>query len=122
MERDAITLVSRVSSISLPGQSTIPVYGDETHERLSGRVADSPDVENSQSREGIDQLGALLQDYLQTQGTRIAFRVDSDSGQLVTEVRDSTTGELLRQIPPEETMSAAAAVHEYLGLIVNARH
>lgn len=122
MEIEPVAIVGKVSGLPSNEQSMMPNCGDKANERPSERVDSVSDTRNGQSQEGLDHLGDLLRDYLQTQGSQIVFRVDNESGRLVTEVRDSTTGELLRQIPPEETLRAAVAVHEYLGLIINTRY
>ena len=40
-------------------------------------------------------------------GTQLRFRVESDIGRVVVQVLDSKSGEVLRQIPPDEAVRLA---------------
>ncbi len=48
-----------------------------------------------------------LNDRVQSVSRQLQFSVDNDSGRTVIRVLDADTGELIRQIPPEEFMSIA---------------
>jgi flagellar protein FlaG len=45
---------------------------------------------------------------MKSSGRSLEFRVDASSGHTVVSVRNPQTGELIRQIPSEETLRLAA--------------
>lgn len=49
------------------------------------------------------------------------YRLDEETGRIVVEVRDGLTGELVRQIPPEEWLRVMRSVQEHLGIRVDRR-
>lgn len=55
----------------------------------------------------IQRAAAQLDSYMKSMNRSLEFRVDEDSGRTVVSVRDSQTGELIRQIPSEEVLRMA---------------
>lgn len=53
---------------------------------------------------------------------RLAFKIDESSGKVLVQVLDSITGQVVRQIPPEEMLRLAQMIRQYLGLVVDSRH
>ncbi|BAS28794.1 flagellar protein FlaG [Limnochorda pilosa] len=49
------------------------------------------------------------------------YRVDESTGRIVVEIRDGLTGELVRQVPPEEILQVMRGIQEYLGIRVDRR-
>jgi flagellar protein FlaG len=49
---------------------------------------------------------------VRSSGRDLQFRVDDESGRVIVSVRDSATGELIRQIPNEETLRIAQALEQ----------
>lgn len=58
----------------------------------------------------IEQVAAQLESYLRSVGRSLQFRIDTASGRTVVSVRDSATGEVIRQIPNEEALRLAQAL------------
>jgi flagellar protein FlaG len=56
----------------------------------------------------------VLDDLIQ-----LVFEHDDNTGRMVARVKNSTTGEVLRQIPPEEMLKLARLIDKYLGLFVD---
>jgi flagellar protein FlaG len=57
-----------------------------------------------------------IQKYLQDSGRSIDFHFDDSSGLPIVTVRDATTGEVIRQLPSEETLRLAQLLKEGNGL------
>jgi uncharacterized FlaG/YvyC family protein len=55
----------------------------------------------------IERVAQDLESYMKSVGRSIEFKVDQESGRTVISVRDSHTGELIRQIPGEEVLRLA---------------
>lgn len=60
-----------------------------------------------------DQLQSAvskLQDYVQNYQRKLSFSVSEETGRTIIKVYDAETDELIRQIPPEETLRLAELI------------
>jgi len=55
----------------------------------------------------------------QVAGTKITFDVDAATGKSVIMVLNKDTGELIRQVPPEQLLALMAKMRQLSGLIFN---
>lgn len=63
-----------------------------------------------------------LNDHVQNVQRNLSFSVDKDSGQTVIRVYDAQTNEVIRQLPPDETLKMAASIeHQLANLFVKER-
>ncbi|MDA8217040.1 MAG: flagellar protein FlaG [Dehalococcoidales bacterium] len=53
--------------------------------------------------------------------TRLSFEEDEETGKTLIKVNDAKTGEVLRQVPPEELLRLAAVLQRQMGLLVDKR-
>ena len=63
----------------------------------------------------LDQVRAAaeqIERYLKSSGRALDFHVDQDSGLVVVVVRDSASGDVIRQIPTEEALHLAQTLTE----------
>lgn len=60
---------------------------------------------------------AQINDYLQSHGRNLKFKIDKDTGRTVVQVIDSATDEVLRQIPPQEILDIAKRLGDVEGLL-----
>lgn len=76
------------------------------------------------SRETIVRAAQQIQGFLQDSGRDLNVFVDDRAGYYVTTVMNPASGEVIRQIPPNETLRVARSVAELpglRGLFVNTR-
>jgi flagellar protein FlaG len=59
------------------------------------------------TKETVEAVAAHIQEYLDRNGRKLEFHLDDTTGKMVIAVRDSHTGELIRQIPNEEVLEVA---------------
>jgi flagellar protein FlaG len=64
------------------------------------------------SRKDLSELVEELSDLVQSVRRELEFSVDDESGRTVIRVIDSATGELVRQIPPEEVLTLVGRFRE----------
>ena len=64
------------------------------------------------SSASLERASAQIESYVRSSGRDLQFRVDDESGRVVVSVRDSETGELIRQIPNEEVLRIAHAIEQ----------
>jgi flagellar protein FlaG len=62
-----------------------------------------------------------INDVVQSQNLALKFRRDDDTGSLVIELIDQTSGESIRQIPSESALRLSAALGRLQGNLVNAK-
>lgn len=55
-------------------------------------------------REQLQQAVTEINDYVQNLRRTLSFSIEEETGRTVIRVYDSETDELIRQIPPEETL------------------
>ena len=72
------------------------------------------------SMEEVEKAAQQLEAYMRSIGKQLEFHVDESTGRTVTTVKDVNTGEVVRQIPNEETLRLArtlgAASHALVDL------
>jgi flagellar protein FlaG len=75
----------------------------------------------STTRAQVQIAAEKLQQFANTLGKGINFVVDSSSGKAVIRVTDPATNEVVRQIPPEESLRIAKVVDYLASLFVSQR-
>lgn len=107
----ATTLVTpaRQTSSQAPGKN-LPVV-----------VQDKPQSTKETEAQNAKQLAAQvtrLNEFAQQMKRDIEFSVDQESNRTIIRVRDTETGEVIRQLPPEEILRIAERLAEAEGLLV----
>jgi flagellar protein FlaG len=64
---------------------------------------------------------AELNEALQSGNQAVEFSTDSSTGRDVVRVSNRSTGELIRQMPSEETLKAMQNIDQMIGLIFNSK-
>ena len=78
----------------------------------SARSADKP-ASKAPKAPAVDMNAAVraaakqIDSYLRSVGREVEFRVDDDTGMTVVTVRETATGDVIRQIPNEEVLQLA---------------
>jgi len=72
------------------------------------------------SREELEAFLGKLQEA-QVFDRRISFDIDDESGRIVVRVIDRATGEVIRQIPPDQVLAVAMSIEKMLGLLLDER-
>jgi flagellar protein FlaG len=63
------------------------------------------------TEEQIKAIAEQIESYLKASWRELQFEVDGQSGRVVVRVRDPATGDVIRQIPGEEVLRLARALH-----------
>ena len=69
----------------------------------------------------IEAVAKQLESFLKRVSREREFHVDGSSGRVVCSVRDSQTGDLIRQIPNEEVLRLAELAHDETIVLVSER-
>ncbi len=62
-----------------------------------------------------------VQQYLQQHNIRLSFELHDKTGDLVVRVLDKDSGEVIRQIPPEEMLKLREKLEELTGVLLNGK-
>ncbi len=68
-----------------------------------------------------DEAGEAIKARLAQPQSQLSIQMDPDTGKMIVRLTDPQTGEVIRQLPPEEMLKLAKAIDRYLGLLVD-RH
>ena len=77
--------------------------------------AEQKSADNYNREEQAPELdGAVqeIQSFLQTQNRNLAFSVDENTNRSVVTVKDSTSGDIIRQIPSDEVLRLAERIKD----------
>lgn len=78
-------------------------------------------LNDSLTADEIDELIGELNDVMRVMNTKISFSIDTETNRPVIQVSDKDTGELIRQIPPEELMRVSQRLSDVLGILFDDR-
>jgi flagellar protein FlaG len=106
----------------VPTQTPAPVAAQGQVQRQAPVAEQQPMQPGSQPTDPEPaELAAVvsrLNDYVQNIQRTLSFSVSEDTGRTVIKVYDSETDELIRQIPPEDTIKLAAAIEEQVSSLL----
>ncbi len=69
--------------------------------------------------DGVKQAATEINQALKSLNDHLQFSVDNSTNSTVVKLIDGNTGEVVRQIPPEEILRLRAYFKEHQGLLVN---
>jgi flagellar protein FlaG len=72
----------------------------------AGNVPAQPTEDASQLQKAVSKLN----DYVQNLQRKLSFSVSAETGRTIIKVYDAETDELIRQIPPDETIKLAESI------------
>jgi flagellar protein FlaG len=118
----------KITAVALAGASPAKVETpgekvDNSRKTAPLQEATAPEEGKGQdkkvrSEEILSKIKALTDDG----AFSVRFEMHAKTRQLVARVVDSESGEVIRQLPPEEMLELAARLEELSGNIVNARN
>jgi flagellar protein FlaG len=109
MSENAVTLDSSRVAVS-----------DQSLERTNAsRKAEQRSLERVAEKQSNSEKTSRIQVSNNVSTPSVTFVVDQDSGESFIQVVDRHSGEVLRQIPPEEARRLASALKEVLGHVVD---
>ena len=78
--------------------------------QASGLRVDNNDVERNGAQ--LDEAVAKVESFLKVQNRDLAFTIDDETKRSVVTVKDSQSGDVIRQIPSEEVLKLAERIQE----------
>lgn len=74
-------------------------------------------VDGAQMKKALEAANRMVQSL----GTGLQFSIDQESGKTLIQVIDTSTNQLLRQIPAEEMLAISRALDKLQGLLIKQR-
>ncbi|APE01190.1 flagellar biosynthesis protein FlaG [Alteromonas mediterranea] len=78
--------------------------------QASGLQADNKSVERNGAQ--LDEAVAKVESFLKVQNRELTFTIDDETKRSVVTVKDSQSGDVIRQIPSEEVLKLAERIQE----------
>ena len=75
-------------------------------------------VAESASPEAVKQATEMINKAIQSLSRNLKFTVDEETKENVVKVVDTDTGDVIRQIPSEETLKIANALDQLQGMLI----
>jgi len=67
----------------------------------------------------VEAAAKQIESYLKSVGRSLEFRVDAETRRTVVTIRDTTSGEVIRQIPGDEMLSLARHLQQNAGNVLD---
>ncbi|MAB24509.1 MAG: flagellar biosynthesis protein FlaG [Pseudomonadales bacterium] len=80
-------------------------------------VEQTPEVNRNQLRSAVSDL----QDFVQSVRRDINFNLDDESGRVVVNVTEASSGDVIRQLPSEEALRLSENLSEIRSLLFEAK-
>jgi len=90
------------------GSNTVSV--NQNLSQASRQQADTEVSESSGAQ--LEEAVAKVESFLKVQNRDLAFTIDEDTKRSVVTVKDSSSGDVIRQIPSEEVLKLAERIQE----------
>ncbi|MBW1975460.1 MAG: flagellar protein FlaG [Deltaproteobacteria bacterium] len=71
--------------------------------------------------EETKKLAEQIEQYLKEVNVRLAFDIDEKTHDIVVKIINKETGELIRQIPPQELLKLRQKLEELVGVLFNGK-
>ncbi len=101
-------------SAPLPGMQPTSVNGPQAVAPAGQAAQQQPPPEPTQVQQALD----AVRDVISPVAQNLQFSIDDDTGQTLIKVIDTTTDEVLRQIPSEEIVAIAKALDKLQGVLI----
>lgn len=103
-------IIQFANNINQPEQIVRRV-GDDMPKVVADVAAKTPQPSPEQLKKAADNISQAVQES--NQNLEFEFSMDTDTNKTVVKVVDKQTGELIRQIPSEETVAIARSIDRF---------
>ncbi|MFQ5356030.1 MAG: flagellar protein FlaG [Mariprofundaceae bacterium] len=123
-----MSVINMISTPNLTPASAAPVKAQASAApavvdravAMQGQVVQEQAQEAKASRKDVQEVVQQANSQLsQSSRERVSFSYEERLNRLYVQVRDNTTGEVVKEIPPRQVIEHMAAVSEMIGLILD---
>ena len=109
--------VARPVQAAASVQKTEPPPASAPKSGPTEQAAARPPFDPAVLRKEIEEAVERLNEQMRREGRALAFSVDQKSSQTVITVKNSQTGEVVRQIPDETLLKVAHSIEDMKGML-----
>lgn len=98
------------------------VVAQEAYDRSNVQSVQERDEDRAKGAMSMDELRSAVSDLnsqLESRAIQVNFDVDDDTGRIVVKVKDTNSGEIVRQIPSEDMLDFARNAEKGIGIRLN---
>lgn len=100
-------------SLTIKGEDRQKAQRSEESQKLSARQR-TAESQREVTREDADQWAEFANEFLNSLNVSLRFKVQEDTNNWYMQLVDSESGEVVREIPPEEILKMAARIREMM--------
>lgn len=112
----SVAVAASAASSNPTVRSTPPTQETAAPESISKQTI-KPTTAAEQKQQLADAVKAV-KEFIQPQAGNLEFTMDEETGDTIIKIVDSSSGELIRQIPSKEMLEIAKALDRLQGLLV----
>jgi flagellar protein FlaG len=101
-----------------PGTQSQQTQQKEPIQRVEKVQVSSNKDQTKLSQEELKELSKALNHFLSLFNLETKLVYNKDAGQVIVQVIDKRTNEVIKQIPPEELLEVAKKIHDFVGLLL----
>jgi flagellar protein FlaG len=101
-----------------PGTQSQQTQQKEPIQRVEKAQVSSYKDQTKLSQEELKELSKALNHFLSLFNLETKLVYNKDAGQVIVQVIDKRTNEVIKQIPPEELLEVAKKIHDFVGLLL----
>jgi len=94
------------------------VLSEFSNQRAASAAAPAP-AERKVDEARTEALAKELNKALAHIDSNYSVSVDGDTGMVVVRITDTETGEIVKQVPPQQVLDVSMSVEKIIGLLVN---
>lgn len=99
------------------GMNVAPMIADSAAADAGVEMPAPPSQQ--QTNDAVRAAARQIDSYLKSVGREVEFRVDEDTGMTVVTVRETASGDVIRQIPNEEVLQLARRLEAGSGALLD---
>ncbi len=104
-----------------PGMQAQQTQQKESIQRVEKVQVSSYKDQTKLSQEELKEFSKALNHFLSLFNLETKLVYNKDAGQVVVQVIDKRTNEVIKQIPPEELLEVAKRIHEFIGIFLKTK-
>lgn len=107
-------------SVADPSAARSGVANNQTVDRVSTIQGSTsvPATSPVEKQQEVEAAVKAVKDFIEPMAGNLEFQLDDETGKTIIKIVDSSSGELIRQIPSEEMLEIAKALDRLQGILV----
>lgn len=98
-----------------------PAPADTASAPAQAKPAQAPPTAQGADPAVLKKATEQINEFIKSSSRNLQFSVDKGTGRIIVKVVDQESGEIIRQIPPEETLAIAKNLDNPQGIIIRSK-